>query len=198
MICTTHDCARQSAMFLCQKCIIEMDDLLKEVPLLIAALDPSILAWSVTKPPGANGETRNTNKAGSQAPMNVDVDLLRDWLKSLVGHRAYDLAANYPNAGQYLHMARLWVDKANTVTHGTEELAPRDTVELQQKFKAEIPAELSTPKLIQWLKTVCGLDIRAATIWKWAGRGHITRTNETGHATYSPAAVLIHIRNGAR
>lgn len=198
MTCTNRDCARQTSLYLCTACIIELDDLLQQVPMLIVALDPGILAWKVTKQPGANGETRNTNKAGSQAPMNVDVDLLRDWLKTLVGLRAHDIAANYPTAEQYLFMARMWVDSANAITHGPEELTPRDTTELQQRFKTEIPAELSTPKLIQWLKTVCGLDIRAATIWKWAGRGHITRTNETGHATYSPAAVLVHIRKGAR
>ena len=153
MRCTNSDCGRETSLFLCTKCIVELDDLLQQVPLLIVALDPGLLANKVTKAPGANGETRNTNKAGSQAPMNVDVDLLRDWLKSLWGRRAYDIANNYPDAGHWLHMARLWVDKANTITHGPEELEPRDTTELQQRFRTDIPAELTTPKLIQWLKT---------------------------------------------
>ena len=198
MTCTNKDCTQQTSLYLCTTCIIELDDLLQQVPKLVAALDPSILAWSVTKQPGANGETRNTSKAGSQAPMNIDVDLLRDWLKTLIGHRAHDLAANYPTAAQYLHMARMWVDRANTVTHGAEEVAPRDTAEIRQRMVREVPDSLSTKDLLHWLKVTHGLKIHPATIWKWAGRGHITRTNEKGHATYSPAAVLMHIRSGAR
>lgn len=122
MRCTNTDCGRETSIFLCTKCIVELDDLLSQVPLLVVALDPGLLANKVTKPPGANGETRNTNKAGSQAPMNVDVDQLRDWLRTMWNHRAYDIATNYPDAGHWLFMARLWVDKANTVTHGPEEI----------------------------------------------------------------------------
>lgn len=188
MICTTHDCARQSAMFLCQKCIIEMDDLLNEVPLLIAALDPSILAWSVTKPPGANRETRNTNKAGSQAPMNVDVDLLRDWLKSLVGHRAYDLAANYPNAGQYLHMARLWVDKANTVTHGAE--TPEIDHEANRERIKEVAPPMTTRHLIPWLRKNAKIAIMAKDIRNWAARGKLVPVERQPLPTYWPHEAL--------
>lgn len=198
MTCTNKDCTRATSLYLCTRCIVELDDLLQQVPLLIVALDPGILAGKVTKAPGANGETRNTNKAGSQAPTNLDAMTLQGWLKTLVGLRAYDLAANNPTAEQYLVMARMWVDSANAVTHGPEEIAPRDTAELQQRFKSDIPKELTTTKLIQWLKTVCGLTYHPATIWRWANDGHITRISETGRATYSPAAVLVHIKSGAR
>lgn len=198
MICTTKDCGRETSLYLCTKCIIELDGLLKQVPLLIVALDPGILAWKVTKAPGANGETRNTNKAASQAPMNIDVDQLRDWLRTLIGLRAYDLAANNPTAEQYLFMARTWVDNANAITHGPEEIKPRDTAEIKQRMVREVPDSLGVKDLLHWLKATYGIKIHPATIWKWAGRGHITRTNEKGHATYSPAAVLVHIRSGAR
>lgn len=197
MTCTNTDCGRQTSLYLCTTCIIELDDLLQQVPMLIVALDPGILAWKVTKQPGANGETRNTNKAGSQAPMNVDVDLLRDWLKTIIGHRAYDIAANYPDAGHWLHMIRMWVDKANAVTHGPEEIKPRDTAEIRQRMVREVPDHLSTNQLLQWLKVTYGIKIHPATIWRWARNGNITRTNEIGRPTYSPAAVLVHIRSGS-
>ena len=188
MTCTSHGCGRQTSVFLCTKCIVELDDLLQQVPLLIVALDPGILANKVTKAPGSNGETRNTNKAGSQAPMNVDVDLLRDWLKTLLGHRAYDLANNYPTAGQYLDMARMWVGKANMITHGPD-TPPIDHAGNAERIK-EIAPPMTTRQLLPWLRKHARIHITRADINNWRQRGHLHPVDREPSPTYNASDVL--------
>ena len=188
MTCTNTDCGRQTSLYLCTKCIIELDDLLQQVPLLIVALDPGILANKVTKAPGTNGETRNTNKAGSQAPMNIDVDQLRDWLKTLIGLRAHDLATNYPTAEQYLYMASMWVDKANTITHGPEEVAVDH--EANTERVKEIAPPMPTRQLLPWLRANARIAITSMDIRNWTRRGHLKPVEREPSPTYWPHEVL--------
>lgn len=188
MTCTNKDCTRQTSLYLCTTCIIELDDLLQQVPKLVAALDPSILAWSVTKQPGANGETRNTNKAGSQAPYNIDVDQLRSWLAGLVGLRAHDIAANYPTAEQYLFMARMWVDRANSVTHGPD--IPEINHEGNTARVKEIAPPMTTRQLLPWLRANARIAITSMDIRNWARRGHLNPVEREPSPTYHPHEVI--------
>lgn len=184
--CTNTDCYKPSGLYLCATCMIELDDLLKQVPNLIAALDPALLATKVTKPVGSTGHS--ANKAGSQAPMDVDADLLRDLLKTLAGHRAYDLANHYPTAGQYLHMARIWVDKANTITHGPVE------VEIDHAANAERVKEIAPPmptrQLLPWLREHSKIHINGMDIRNWVRRGKLTAVQEKPTPTYKPHEVI--------
>lgn len=186
--CTSPDCHRPSGLYLCRDCIIELDDLLKQVPLLVVALDPGLLAWKVTKAPGSGSETRNTNKAGSQAPLNIDVDQLRDWLRTLLGLRAYELAADNPAAGQYLDMARIWVNNANTITHGADEPEPDHAANRERV--ANIAPPMPTRQLLPWLRVNSKIKITSQNIRDWVRRGHLKPVTREPQPTYHPHEVI--------
>lgn len=116
--CTTPGCHRITSLYLCTDCIIELDDLLKDVPVLVKFLEGPLRKTSVTRPPGAGG---GGGVAGSTPPLSIDAFLLRDWLWQLPD-RAHAVAMEDPDAGQVMYMARLWVKQARDLVWGPEEL----------------------------------------------------------------------------
>jgi hypothetical protein len=116
--CTTLDCGRITSLYLCTACVIELDDLLADVPALVVYLDGPILNGSVTRPPGAGG---GGGVAGSKPPVSLDGMLLQAWLRQLPA-RAHAEAMENPDAGQVMYMARLWVKQARDLVWGPEEL----------------------------------------------------------------------------
>jgi hypothetical protein len=115
--CTTEDCRRDTTLYLCTECIIELDGLLKDVPALVEMLDGPITMTAVTKGPGmGNG----AGHPGSKPPINLDALLLKAWLCRLPD-RAHGEAMDNPNAGQTLYMARIWVKQARELVWGPED-----------------------------------------------------------------------------
>lgn len=115
--CTTEDCHRITSLYLCTDCIIELDNLLKDVPALVVYLDGPILKASVTRPPGAGG---GGGVAGSKPPVSLDGMLLQAWLQQLPTG-AHAEAMENPDAGQVVYMARLWVEQARDLVWGPED-----------------------------------------------------------------------------
>ncbi|NVM97817.1 hypothetical protein [Arthrobacter sp. SDTb3-6] len=97
---------------------MELDDLLKDVPVLVQFLPGAIHQTSVTRSPGASGG--GGGHASSKPPINLDALLLRTWLCQLPD-RAYGVAMEDPEAGQTLFMARLWVGQARDLVWGPED-----------------------------------------------------------------------------
>lgn len=193
MICTEKECDTESRMLhLCEEHRAELKDLLDNVDFLIVNLDPNIQAGKVVKKPGGQEGGNGTKSAGSRPP-TTDTGQLRYWLWELP-RNAYIVARDNPQAGQTLHMARIWVGKARDAVYGPDAEDPRNPQELKEKLEEEIPKALRVKPLIEWLKAKHGLIIKPDRIYKWQERGKITRNNETGYPTYDPAAVAIHAK----
>lgn len=191
MICTEKECDTESStLHLCEDHRAELKDLLDNVDFLIVNLDPNIQAGKVVRKPGGQEGGNGTKSAGSRPP-TTDTGQLRYWLWELPTN-AYTVARDNPNAGQTLHMARIWVGKARDAVYGADDDQITNPEKIKTRLAEEVPEELAVPALVQWLNNVHHLNINSARIWQWAKRKHITRTNETGQAKYSPAAVLIH------
>ncbi|QOT16494.1 hypothetical protein [Paenarthrobacter sp. YJN-5] len=116
--CTTEDCNRQTSLYLCTDCIVELDSLLADVGPLLQFIGGAIDQTAVTRSPGASGGGGGVAK--SRPAMNVDAYLLRAWLHQLPA-RAYDAAADNPDAGKILFMARDWIQKARDLVWGPED-----------------------------------------------------------------------------
>lgn len=115
--CTTPDCRRDTSLYLCTDCIVELDGLLADVPGLVVYLDGPILKASVTRPPG---EGSGGGVSGSKPPVSLDGMLLQAWLRQLPA-RAHAEAMDNPAAGETLWMARIWVRQARDLVWGPEE-----------------------------------------------------------------------------
>lgn len=193
MICTEKECDTESStLHLCEEHRAELKDLLDNVDFLIVNLDPNIQAGKVVKKPGGQEGGNGTKSAGSRPP-TTDTGQLRYLLWELP-RNAYIVARDNPQAGQALHMARIWVGKARDAVYGPDAEDPRNPQELKEKLEEEIPKALRVKPLIEWLKAKHGLIIKPDRIYKWQERGKITRNNETGYPTYDPAAVAIHAK----
>lgn len=116
--CTSPDCHRLTSLYLCTDCIIELDDLLKDVGVLRVFLVGPIRKTSVTRAPGAGGGGGGV--AGSTPSISLDAMLLQAWLGQLPA-RAHAVAMEKPDAGRWLVMARLWVGQARDLVWGPEE-----------------------------------------------------------------------------
>lgn len=116
--CTADDCNRITTMFLCTDCIIALDDLLKDVDVLVRFMAGPIFQTSVTKSPGASGG--GGGHASSKPPINIDALLLRSWLCQLP-NSAHAEAMNNPDAGRTLYMAREWVGQGRDLVWGPED-----------------------------------------------------------------------------
>lgn len=117
MNCTGPDCTKETSLFLCTTCIVELDQLLQDVPFLTSVLDGPIARTSVTSSPGAGG---GGGKAGSKPAVNLDALLLKAWLCQLP-RGAHHQAMENEDAGQVLFMARLWVEQARDLVWGPED-----------------------------------------------------------------------------
>lgn len=117
MSCTTPDCYRDTSLYLCTDCIIELDALLQDVPALISFLDGPIAMTSVTRNPGSGG---GGGHPGSKPAINLDALLLKAWLCQLPA-RAHGAAMDNPKAGEHLYMARIWVKQARDLVWGPED-----------------------------------------------------------------------------
>lgn len=117
MTCTTEGCFRDTSLYLCTECIIEFDELLKDVPVLIQMLDGAIDQTSVTRTPGSSG---GGGHPGSKPAANIDAMMLKAWLQQLP-RRAHAAANDIPKAGEWLYMARIWVPQARNHVWGPED-----------------------------------------------------------------------------
>ncbi|YCK83530.1 hypothetical protein M1D89_10005 [Arthrobacter sp. D3-18] len=116
--CTTEDCYRETSLYLCTDCILELDSLLADVGPLLQFIDGAIDQTAVTRSPGASGG--GGGHAKSQPAMNVDAWLLRAWLHQLPT-RAHATAMDNPKAGEILYMARIWVQQGRDLVWGPED-----------------------------------------------------------------------------
>jgi phage FluMu protein Com len=115
--CTTEKCYRDTELYLCTECIIEFDELLKDVPALIQLLDGARAGTAIVRKPGGGG---GGGVQGSRPPGSLDAMMLQAWLGQLP-QRAHAAAMDNPDAGQWLYMARIWVKQARDLVWGPED-----------------------------------------------------------------------------
>jgi len=115
--CTAPECWRETTLHLCTACIVELDGLLEDVPVLVRLMDGPISRTSVTRSPGAGG---GSGHPGSKPAINLDALLLKAWLCQLPD-RAHAEAMDNPNAGETLYMARIWVKQGRDLVWGPED-----------------------------------------------------------------------------
>lgn len=191
--CTTNDCEGDAKLFLCGYHINALQAWLDKCAQILPELDVTIARLDNVRQlnnEGGNG----TKSAGSSAPANLDALQLKINLASLT-----ETAEHYAKdqfAAGIAWTVQDWYTKAELLISGPEDDKPSEGELLRaaQEIREKVPEEMRVPDLIRWLKTIHQIEIKPTRIWKWAERGHITRTNKEGRAKYSPAAVLIHAR----
>lgn len=117
MNCTTEKCYRDTELYLCTECILEFDELLKDVPALIELLAGARAGTAVVRKPGSSV---GGGPQGSRPPGSLDAMMLQAWLSQLPT-RAHAAAMDNPDAGQWLYMARIWIQQARDLVWGQEE-----------------------------------------------------------------------------
>lgn len=187
MICTEKECDTESStLHLCEEHRAELKDLLDNVDFLIVNLDPSIQAGKVVKKPGGQEGGNGTKSAGSRPP-TTDTTQVRYWLWELPTN-AYTVARDNPNAGQTLHMARIWVGKARDAVYGPD----REEVDHEanrQKLEAIAPP-MPTRQLLPWLRKNAKISITSQHIRDWVRRGHLKPVEREPSPTYHPHEVI--------
>lgn len=194
MTCTTSGCENPSEdLYLCDHCIQDFNAWIDQIPLLLPELDVTIARLDHVRT-GNNEGGNGSKSSGSAAPLNIDAVQLKINLNT-VNQRAHHYAKD-PHAARMASLLAEWITKAELLISGPQEDKPsrHDLMQAAIKIREEVPEELPVPALIEWLKNVHRMDVKPSRIWQWAKRGHITRTNATGQAKYSPTAVLIHAR----
>jgi hypothetical protein len=117
MSCTAPECYRETTLYLCAGCIVELDDLLQDVHVLIPLLDGARAGTAVVR---KAGQGSGGGHPGSRPPGSLDAMMLQAWLGQLPD-RAHAEANDNPEAGQTLYMARIWVEHARRLAWGPED-----------------------------------------------------------------------------
>lgn len=182
--CTTPDCYRETTLYLCSECIIELDALLEDVPTLVRFLDGPIARTSVTRNPGSGG---GGGHPGSKPAINLDALLLKAWLCQLP-FRANGPAVDNPKAGETLYMARIWVKQARDLVWGPED-PPIDHAANRERVR-DIAPPMPTRQLLPWLRTNARIAITSMDIRDWARRGKLRAVDTEPQPTYHPHEVL--------
>lgn len=187
MICNDKECDTESStLHLCEDHRAELKDLLDNVNFLIVNLDPNIQAGKVVKKPGGS-EGGNGTKSASSRPPTTDTGQLRYLLWELPAN-AYTEARDNPQAGQTLHMARIWVGKARDAVYGPD----REEVDHEanrQKLEAIAPP-MPTRQLLPWLRKNAKISITSQHIRDWVRRGHLRPVEREPSPTYHPHEVI--------
>jgi hypothetical protein len=182
--CTTDDCHKETSLYLCTDCIVELDGLLKDVPALIEMLAGAREGTSVVRNPGSGG---GGGPSGSKPPGSLDAMLLQGWLSQLP-KRAHSEAMDNPEAGRTLYMARIWVDHAKALVYGPEEHAVNHDA-LRERVR-DIAPPMTTRELLPWLRTNARIAITSMDIRDWARRGKLIPVEREPQPTYNPHEVL--------
>lgn len=189
--CTSETCNNPTDLYLCNECVKVLADWINEAMVYLPELDAAIAKQTTISKPSEGG---NGTKSGINPGINLDALQLKINLQSI--DRTGEEYAHDEYAAGIAWMIEQWVKRVRIIVEGEAEL-PINREAIRDRLAAEVPAELKVKPLIQWLETVHDLTIKRSLIWKWAERGHITRTNTEGQATYDPSAVLIHARRHA-
>ncbi|MCO4256497.1 hypothetical protein [Pseudarthrobacter cellobiosi] len=116
--CTTPECNRLTTLHLCTVCIVELADLLQDIPPILDRIDAVIYRMTVTRAPGSSGGGGGV--ASSTPAMNVDAYMLKAHLHSLP-YSAHAEAMENPEAGWTLFMARDWISTGRDLVWGPED-----------------------------------------------------------------------------
>lgn len=184
MTCTTEDCGKPTTLYLCTACIVELDGLLNDVPVLIPLLDNVRAGTAAARKPGGGSIG---GSAGSKPPGSLDAMLLQAWLAQLPA-RAHDAAADNPDAGQWLYMARIWVNQARYLVWGPEEEIV-DHAANRERIR-NIAPPMPTRELLPWLRKNAKITVTSMDVRNWARRGKLRPVEREPHPTYHPHEVL--------
>lgn len=182
--CTTEDCHRETSLYLCTDCIVELDALLKDVPALIDMLDGARTGTAVVRNAGGGS---GGGHPGSRPPGSLDAMMLQTWLNQLP-ERAHGEAMDNPNAGHTLYMARIWVRHARALVWGPEEETVNHTAN-RERIR-DIAPPMPTRELLPWLRKNAKIAITSMDIRNWARRGKLKPHSIHPQPTYHPHEVL--------
>lgn len=189
--CTSEYCNNETDLYLCNECVSVLNEWITEAMIYLPELDAAIAKQTTISKPSEGG---NGTKSGINPGINLDALQIKINLQSI--DRTGEQYAHDQHAAGIAWMIEQWVKRARLIVEGETEL-PINREAIRDRLAKEVPTALKVKPLIQWLETVHDLTIKRSLIWKWAERGHITRTNEHGQASYDPTAVLIHARRHA-
>ena len=187
MTCTLPDCDTDATLHLCEEHRLELADLLDNIDFLIVNLDPNIQAGKVTKKAGGQEGGNGTKAAGSRPP-TTDTGQLRYLLWELRNMSAYKEARDNPNAGQTLHMARIWVGNARDAVYGPD--VEEVDHEANRAKVAEAAPPLPTRQLVKWLRKEARISIKPKDIRNWAARGKLRPVERDPLPTYWPHEII--------
>ena len=187
MTCTLPDCDTDATLHLCEEHRLELADLLDNIDFLIVNLDPNIQAGKVTKKPGGQEGGNGTKSAGSRPP-TTDTGQLRYLLWELRNMSAYKEARDNPNAGQTLHMARIWVGNARDAVYGPD--VEEVDHEANRAKVAEAAPPMPTRQLVKWLRKNARISIKPKDIRNWAARGKLRPVERDPLPTYWPHEII--------
>ena len=182
--CTTENCHQETSLYLCAGCIVELDDLLRDVPALIPMLAGARAGTSVVRKVGSGG---GGGPSGSKEPGSLDAMMLQGLLATLP-KRAHGEAMDNPNAGWTLHMAGMWVRSARRLVWGAQEEIVNH--EANRERLKDVAPPMTTRELLPWLRTNAKIAITSMDVRDWARRGKITAVEREPFPTYHPLEVL--------
>lgn len=185
LFCTAPDCHRETTIYLCTGCIVELAGLLKDRPALVRLLDGPIARTSVTRSPGSS--SGGGGHPGSKPPINLDALLLKAWLCQLP-YSAHAEAVDNPDAGQTLYMARIWIPQARELVWGPEETWVNH--DANRERVRDIAPPMPTRQLLPWLRANARIAITSMDIRDWARRGKLRPVSTEPLPTYHPHEVL--------
>lgn len=211
-VCSVKECDNETELYLCRRCILDLEAWLDKVPALRQSLFTTMARQDAVAP--RNSEGSNGATKGSPMPINTSAMDMRYALAIWEGKDAEDLAMD-KYAGGFIVLLIDLITKAEQIIDIPAEMWSATCIcgelvtsefesatcemcgannrkgTLNANKARKIAPELVTTKgLIQWIKTFTGHVVTENQIYIWANRGQIPQA-QAKPPMYDPLAVAV-------
>lgn len=172
--------------YLCTSCIIDLQDMLDQVPEYLQALAPLQMATSA--PRGNTGGGSHT--PGSRPPLNLNAWAIWIDLHTLPT-RASEVAHHDPDAGHTYKRVASLVHQAYNILNGPDEPVV-DRLEAARRIHIAYPNPMTGTEICTQFQA-WGIHITRPQLRKWVERGHLVSVGvdaATGAHMYTTLAIL--------
>ena len=180
--CTTEDCANPTDLYLCNRCVEDLQKWLDEIPSLVHDLAVTVARLDKVNPAGGGGG----GKPGSKAPINLGAFEVR-WYLSAITLDAKDHAKD-PEAATTAENIIRAVNLAEHLVLGPKAETP-NLEGVRERLEEKIDP-MPTRELIQYLRDKAHIAITSMDIRNWARRGKIRPVTRDPQPTYNAMEVI--------
>lgn len=181
--CTAPDCENPTDLYLCGRCVSDLQQWIDQIPLLVENLPAVIYRISQTKPIGS---MRSNGGDADLSPINLDALQLKTNLQ-MVDPDASTYATDEHAAGTAWLIVE-WVQSADKLVNGPEPEWVNHR-EVRERIENQAPP-MPTRQLVPWLRKNAKISIKGKDIRNWAARGKLQPVERVGQPTYWPHEVL--------